>query len=179
MGIAVLNYLDDSLITASTKPELERIIKIIVDDCEKLQLRLSFEKSILVPVQRLVWCGWLLDFSTGLVHIENKKADKILQLIATIREEHALNLHIPLRRLAKVLGKLVAASRAIQPARLMTRECFRAAASTDEEGVGRRGRVVTGSGRGDGVLGQQLAALVRGRAADVPADTADGVGAAR
>jgi hypothetical protein len=123
-GIACLNYLDDTLITAESPERLREVIAIIVADCERLGLPINFEKSVLVPVQRLVWLGWLLDFETGLVHIEDAKAQEILRLIAEARASDVAGLDVSLRALAKILGKLMAASRALQPVRLMTREAF-------------------------------------------------------
>jgi hypothetical protein len=49
-----------------------------VADCEALLLPISFEKSQLVPLKRVVFCGFLLDFTTGLVHVPREKAAGIL-----------------------------------------------------------------------------------------------------
>jgi hypothetical protein len=68
-GIALINYLDDTLVTAHSFQDLEAKISIIVADCEALNLPISFEKSQLVPLRRVVFCGFLLDFTTGLVHV--------------------------------------------------------------------------------------------------------------
>ena len=123
-GIAVLNYLDDTLFTHETREGLLAVIDKVVRDCEILQIPISFEKSCLVPVQRIVWCGWLLDFETGLLHIETKKATGILTLVAEARSADAVGMDVPLRKLAKILGKLISASRALMPARLLTRHSY-------------------------------------------------------
>ena len=80
-GIACLNYLDDTLATAHSKADLTAKVKIMVADCKALGLPISFTKSVLEPVQRLVWCGFLLDFRSGRIHITNDKAGRILTVV--------------------------------------------------------------------------------------------------
>ena len=123
-GIACLNYLDDTLATAHSKADLTAKVKIMVADCKALGLPISFTKSVLEPVQRLVWCGFLLDFRSGRIHITNDKAGRILTVVEKARTNIRTSGTIVMRLLAKVVGMLMAASRALQPVRLWSRECY-------------------------------------------------------
>jgi|TARA_B110001469_G_scaffold70875_1_gene67362 hypothetical protein len=123
-GIACINYLDDTLVTAHSQADLRAKLRIMIKDCTDLGLPISFEKSCLQPVQRIVFCGYLLDFATGKVHIPNEKAVKILTNIEAVRQAENDVGEVALRALAKVLGQLMAASRALQPVRLWSRECY-------------------------------------------------------
>ena len=123
-GIACLNYLDDTLATAHSKADLTAKVKIMVADCKALGLPISFTKSVLEPVQRLVWCGFLLDFRSGRIHITNDKAGRILTVVEKAMTNIRTSGTIVMRLLAKVVGMLMAASRALQPVRLWSRECY-------------------------------------------------------
>ena len=70
-------------------------------------------------MQRVVWLGYLLDFSAGRIHVESKKITELLALLKEVGAERGKKVGV--RRLAKITGKLMAMGLALQPVRLMSR----------------------------------------------------------
>eukprot|EP01047_Picozoa_sp_COSAG01_P020377 COSAG01_NODE_1158_length_11469_cov_101.645646_12_plen_157_part_00 len=62
------------------------------------------------------WLGFILDFNTGRIHISKKRAGDILHDIHSIRTADNKQQKITMRQLAKVVGKLMSCSRALQVA---------------------------------------------------------------
>ena len=123
-GFHCLSYLDDWLFCGRDRAELTATMRQVVEDCHYLGVPISFEKSILPEggVQRLVWLGYLLDFETGRIHVERSKVEELLELLRDIGT--TIGSWVGVRRLAKITGKLMAMSRALQPVRLMSKECY-------------------------------------------------------
>jgi hypothetical protein len=82
----------------------------------------NFEKSVLQPVQVINWLGYTLDLRRGRVHVTNKKVQEILRLLEDT--DKTVGSMVTARKLAKITGKLMACSLALQPVRLMSRECY-------------------------------------------------------
>jgi hypothetical protein len=123
-NISMLNYIDDCLFTAPTADELRRKLRIVADDCAALLVPISWEKTAMTPQQIVSFLGFTLDLGTGLIHLDNGKAKSIVELARELQQAGRVGSSVPMRRIAKLTGKLMAASRALMPARLMSKDCF-------------------------------------------------------
>jgi hypothetical protein len=132
LGIDCLWYLDDCVFFAPNAEKMRAILhggeyegqkfNGVVADCAYLGIPINFEKSVLQPVRVLNWLGYTLDLTNGRIHVSKAK---IAELLALLDDTDAtVGSFVTARRLAKITGKLMSCSLALQPVRLMSRETY-------------------------------------------------------
>jgi hypothetical protein len=115
-GFKVMIYIDDILIIGSSKEECSRATKETIQLLQELGLRVNFEKSSLVPAQRLVYLGFEIDTADMTIRVPKHK---VLNLKSELRK--FMRTEQPsARQVATVLGKLNAMADAIFPTRVHT-----------------------------------------------------------
>ena len=120
-GIRITVYLDDGLAVASNKQQALEASQLVQNTLAKAGFVAHPEKSQWVPVQRLVWLGFVIDMAVGQIEVPEAKMLAIRELTASI-------LHmpqVPARLLARFVGKIISLGLAIGPiSRFMTRSLY-------------------------------------------------------
>ena len=124
LGFRLVNILDDTLfLDQSAQRMRDVILPTVVDDCQHLHVQINYEKSTLVPVQRVEWHGILWCFDTGTAHIPSEKIDRTITLMTDISQHPE---DFTPRAAARVAGTLMAMSPAISCSKCMTIDCYKA-----------------------------------------------------
>ena len=124
LGFRLVNILDDTLfLDQSAQRMRDVILPTVVDDCQHLHVQINYEKSTLVPVQRVEWHGILWCFDTGTAHIPGEKIDRTITLMTDISQHPE---DFTPRAAARVAGTLMAMSPAISCSKCMTIDCYKA-----------------------------------------------------
>jgi hypothetical protein len=116
-GIRISAYLDDILIAASTKQEAEEHTRVVQRQLERLGFLIKESKSTMTPTQCIEHLGFRIDTRTMTLSVPRSKVRDLR------REAEKLlrNKSTALRNLASFIGKAMAMTAAVFPARLMTR----------------------------------------------------------
>ena len=117
-GHKVTGFLDDMLIVADTKTELENSVRFILNTLTELGFVINWEKSVLSPRKRISHLGFIIDSDSMTVTLPE---DKMLNVISLCTELTAKN-EDTIRQVAKVIGTLVATFPAVQLGQLRYRE---------------------------------------------------------
>lgn len=80
-GVRVSSFLDDFLILGLTPPLTDAHTKSTTDLLEKLGFAISWEKSSIVPQQKLEYLGVILDLQNLTLSLPQEKIDKILSYV--------------------------------------------------------------------------------------------------
>ena len=122
-GYLILLYLDDGLAGAPTFDRAQTLSGAVCQDLACSGFTINYEKSVLVPTQRITFLGAILDFETGSIFIPPKRILKLkLSLQACIFSDR-----IKARELACITGQIISMSCAVgNITRLMTRNCYAA-----------------------------------------------------
>ena len=122
LGIFVVSYLDDFLVTAATREKLLEIRdRIIQPTLEKLGLIREESKGCWKPTQRIAILGLEIDSVLGKVLIPQQKLEKLMSYLERVKGASILSA----RELARIAGTVISISRAFSPARMLTWEFFR------------------------------------------------------
>jgi hypothetical protein len=116
-GIRISAYLDDILIAARTKEEAKEHTRLVREQLEKLGFLIKDAKSTLDPTQRIDHLGFRIDTAKMTLSVPRPK-------VRDLRREAEKMIKagtIQLRRLAAFIGKAIAMTVAVFPARLRTR----------------------------------------------------------
>ena len=101
-GILLIIYIDDMFIIAKDESTLLADVKKVTDMFNSLGFMINFEKSILLPSQRIEFLGFMIDSTTMTISIPIKKLNAV--------KDEAINLYkaekISPRELAKFIGIL-------------------------------------------------------------------------
>lgn len=117
-GARVIMYIDDALIMGRSMDECMRHTRMFLDLVHRLGFLVNWDKSILVPTQRIEFLGQVLDSRTMMVLLPQNKLQSTRFLVdQALRDGPTL----PIRRVASLLGTLNATSAAVSVARLRTR----------------------------------------------------------
>lgn len=116
-GIRITAYLDDLLIMARTEEQSRRNTQLVWDKLAELGFIVNKEKSSMEPTQKLDHLGFSFDTRNMTLSVPKNK-------LRDLRREATKMLnkgHTTLRSLSSFVGKAMATTLAVFPARLMTR----------------------------------------------------------
>ena len=117
LGIRLVIYLDDLLIVASSKEEMEQARDTVLFLFHHLGLTINLKKSVLTPSQRLEFLGIIVDSLTMTFSLSQKKIKKLILLC----REAQTHPNMTLRDLCSLIGKLRSTAAAVTPAPLQVR----------------------------------------------------------
>ena len=80
LGIRLRRYLDDCLIQASSREQVLLSLRTVLQLCNSLGIVVNWEKSQLVPTQRICYLGVLLDSVSFRASPAQKRVDKLLSI---------------------------------------------------------------------------------------------------
>ncbi len=113
-GVRILNYLDDWLILAQSREQLRAHKDLVLRHLSQLGLRVNWEKSKLVPTQRISFLGMELDSVNQTARLTQERAQSVLNCLKTLSGRTA----VPLKLFQRLLGHMAAAA-AIVPLGLL------------------------------------------------------------
>ena len=103
-GMKTILYLDDGVVTDSSKVQLESFAKIIKNDLLLCGLKVNEEKSVWEPTQGLEWLGIDIDLYSYEFKVPERKIVKTCDLL-----EHYYSLNrLTARSMARVIGVIIA-----------------------------------------------------------------------
>lgn len=117
LGIRCIFYIDDILIIAHNAQEGYIHTKIVLQILGKLGFTVNFSKSELVPKQKIEFLGFVINSVEMTIEVANNKLKVVLKMLKQLLKNRTCTI----RNLAKIIGKLVALSPAIFPAKLYCR----------------------------------------------------------
>ncbi len=83
-GVRILNYLDDWLILAQSREQLRAHKDLVLRHLSQLGLRVNWEKSKLVPTQRISFLGMELDSVNQTARLTQERAQSVLNCLKTL-----------------------------------------------------------------------------------------------
>ena len=111
LGIRLIIYLDDLLIMAQSKENLNCHASTTLHLLENLGFMINYLKSVLIPATKMEFLGFLIDCQTMTLALPRDKVRKVKKEC-----QSALNHpQITVRELAKVLGNLTSTIQAVFP----------------------------------------------------------------
>ncbi len=105
-GVRILNYLDDWLILAQSRKQLSAHRDLVLKHLSLLGLRVNWEKSKLVPTQRISFLGMEFDSVNQTARLTQERAQSVLNCFKTLSGRTA----VPLKLFQRVLGHMAAAA---------------------------------------------------------------------
>ena len=130
-GIRLVIYLDDMAIISSSRELSSQEGAIVVQILESLGFIINREKSVLIPSQKIVFLGYVIDSLAMTVSLPEEKLNKLKEQTLSLWERPQCSI----RELAHVVGLIVSSFSAIKPARLYYRDleiCKLAALSSSD-----------------------------------------------
>ncbi len=113
-GVRILNYLDNWLILAQSREQLCAHRDLVLRHLSQLGLRVNWEKSKLVPMQRISFLGMELESVNQTARLTQERAQLVLNCLKTLSGRTA----VPLKLFQRLLGHMAAAA-AIVPLGLL------------------------------------------------------------
>ena len=114
LGIITLHYLDDFIFLSDSAESLAKDVNYVLSTLDSLGLTINFDKSCLVPSQRIEFLGFILDSVLMSVTLTRSKQEKINRLGSLLLEK----VSVTIRDLAVFIGNVVAASYGVRRAPL-------------------------------------------------------------
>ncbi len=105
-GVRILNYLDDWLILAQSRKQLSAHRDLVLKHLSLLGLRVNWEKSKLVPTQRISFLGMEFDSVNQTARLTQERAQSVLNCFKTLSGRTA----VPLKLFQRLLGHMAAAA---------------------------------------------------------------------
>ncbi len=105
-GVRILNYLDDWLILAQSRRQLSAHRDLVLKHLSLLGLRVNWEKSKLVPTQRISFLGMEFDSVNQTARLTQERAQSVLNCFKTLSGRAA----VPLKLFQRLLGYMAAAA---------------------------------------------------------------------
>ncbi len=105
-GVRILNYLDDWLILAQSRIQLSAHRDLVLKHLSLLGLRVNWEKSKLVPTQRISFLGMQFDSVNQTACLTQERAQSVLNCFKTLSGRTA----VPLKLFQRLLGHMAAAA---------------------------------------------------------------------
>ncbi len=102
----ILNYLDDRLILAQSRRQLSAHRNLVLKHLSLLGLRVNWEKSKLVPTQRISFLGMEFDSVNQTARLTQERAQSVLNCFKTLSGRTA----VPLKLFQRLLGHMAAAA---------------------------------------------------------------------
>lgn len=103
-------YIDDSLLLADTKQECEHNVQDTVSLMKEVGFIIHDKKSVLFPVQNIVFLGNHIDSEKMIVYLPSERKDRILQACKNLRQKY----NAKIRDVARVIGFIVSAFSAVE-----------------------------------------------------------------
>ena len=103
-GITCLGYIDDCLLIADTHVGCQRAIDRAIHLFTELGFLINYEKSVLVPQQRITFLGFQFDSSHMTLTLGDDKQNKMLDMCP----QFMLNRTFTIREVAQLIGYMVA-----------------------------------------------------------------------
>ena len=113
-GHTIIGYIDDSLLIEDNANDLDQAIRQSVRLFDRLGLTIHPKKSVLHPVQKVEFLGFVLDSVNMTVGLTQRKRDKIQRLGRNLLRKSKCSIY----ELAEFIGNVVAAEPSIQDAPL-------------------------------------------------------------
>ena len=113
-GIRLVIYLDDMAMIISSRQLSSQEAAIVVQILESLGFIINKEKSVLIPSQKIVFLGYVIDSVAITVSLPEEKLNKLKEQTLSLWERPQCSI----RELAHVIGLIVSSFPAIKPARL-------------------------------------------------------------
>jgi hypothetical protein len=126
-GIRMLAYMDDWLFMARSAEEAREVIRRVRRDYLRAHVNINFEKSHLVPAQRLVrHLGFALDFAgDGTIEVPQDRWDHLQRGVTDLLRSAERGERVPARLVARVTGQIISMGLAIGDiSRLFTRALY-------------------------------------------------------
>ena len=117
LGIHLRRYLDDWLIQASSREQVLLSLRTVLHLCNSLGIVVNWEKSQLVPTQRICYLGVLLDSVSFRASPAQKRVDKLL----SIGDVFLSSVEQPAKSWLELLGVLSSLTQRIPGGRLRMR----------------------------------------------------------
>ncbi len=114
VGVRILNYLDDWLILAQSREQLNDHRDLVLRHLSQLGLRVNWEKSKLSPVQRISFLGVELDTVSMTARLMEERAQAVLNCLSSFRGRNVE----PLKQFQRLLGHM-ASTAAVTPLGLL------------------------------------------------------------
>ena len=116
-GYVLLGYIDDTIFIGDDAQEIMSGIDEAMRLFDRLGLTISLKKSVLRPVQRIEYLGFILDSVAMTVELTDGKKAKIKKLAQALLKRS----HVNIRSLAEFIGNLVATEPGFEEAPLWYR----------------------------------------------------------
>lgn len=131
-GFMSTSYIDDSLLIADTLSEAKQNIRKTVEISGKAGFVVHPEKSVLTPTHEITYLGFILNSKNMTIRVTTERAQKI-----KINCLKVLNLKkLSVRKLAKVIGLMVASFQGVKYGQLHYRMCDNHKNTALKEGKG-------------------------------------------
>ncbi len=105
-GVRILNYLVDWLILAQSRKQLSAHRDLVLKHLSLLGLRVNWEKSKLVPTQRISFLGMEFNSVNQTARLTQERAQSVLNCFKTLSGRTA----VPLKLFQRLLGHMAAAA---------------------------------------------------------------------
>lgn len=125
-GVKVVLFLDDGFGGANTYEEALHSSIFIRNDLINLGFLLAEDKCHWVPVQTLIWLGYVWNMTDGTVRVTDDRISRLTELLCELMNLVCKGtLLFPVRKLARVVGQLISMQSVIGPlARLRSRSLY-------------------------------------------------------
>ena len=114
LGLRLIIYLDDLWVTSKDQALLQEQMHLAVATFQRLGFQINRKKSVLIPGQELEFLGFIIHSPSLTYRFRQEKLDQILSLCRDLYQQE----EVVIRDLARLLGLLQAADRALVVARL-------------------------------------------------------------
>ncbi len=114
VGVRILNYLDDWLILAQSREQLDDHRDLVLQHLSQLGLRVNWKKSKISPVQRISFLGMELDSVSMTARLTEERAQAVLNCLSSFRGRNV----VPLKQFQRLLGHMASAD-AVTPLGLL------------------------------------------------------------
>ena len=118
VGILLFQYLDDWLQLNMNAKILAQQTQQLIQQCMALGLLINHEKSDIVPMQRIVFLGDMLDFEQGFIFPTQARFEAIKDKIFRLTRHHDARFHV----VRSLVGLLTATEKIVPFGRLHFRE---------------------------------------------------------
>ena len=121
-GIRVVVYIDDGIVAAESFEQVLALADCVKHDLVRASLTINLIKSCFTPSKIADWLGFLLDFSAGIISVDEGKLAALIEHIQVLIANGPI---VSARSLASVIGQVIAMGRAIGPlTRMFTRHLY-------------------------------------------------------
>ena len=110
-GIRCIIFLDDMLVMAQSKEELEKQIQ---DICQLLEFRINWDESLLSPTQMIEYLGLQINSTSMAILLPQEKVRNIIQTCEAAMEQAKVSV----RDLSRLIGRMTATTMVVLPAPL-------------------------------------------------------------